>query len=216
MRSVQSKKLTSRIIKFGEKHEKTGKLYDSSNNFVESSQRTGSDVASNSSRKSRERERELIFFADFSTCEYGGIGRGCRKHGDRLYGGSLAGWNASIFRKEAVSPPPSFPEGGGKTTRVQWRRDASVAQSNRNRTIHSRFRYSARPFAFNLRSVFLPPNLPIVLFILLVCVSLKNDLEKSIFRYLQPTFPLETNDLGGTRCSLHFEQKKVTRRNITN
>lgn len=166
--------------------------------------------------RERERERELIFFADFSTCEYGGIGRGCRKHGDRLYGGSLAGWNASIFRKEVVSPPPSFPEGGGKTTRVQWRRDASVAQSNRNRTIHSRFRYSARPFAFNLRSVFLPPNLPIVLFILLVCVSLKNDLEKSIFRYLRPTFPLETNNLGRTRCSLYFEHKKITRPNITN
>ena len=76
--------------------------------------------------RERERERELIFFADFSTCEYGGIGRGCRKHGDRLYGGSLAGWNASIFRKEVVSPPPSFPEGGGKTTRVQWRRDATA------------------------------------------------------------------------------------------
>lgn len=121
--------------------------------------------------RERERKRERThLFADFSTCEYGGIGRGSRKHGDRVYGGSLAGWNASIFRKETVSPPPSFPESGGKTTRVQWRRDASVAQSNRNRTIHSRFRYSARPFAFNLRSVFLSPNLPrpIVLFILLV------------------------------------------------
>lgn len=138
--------------------------------------------------RERERERELIFFADFSTCEYGGIGRGSRKHGDRVYGGSLAGWNASIFRKEAVSPPPSFPEGGGKTTRVQWRHDASVAQSNRNRTIHSRFRCSTRPFAFNLRFVFLPTHAQLFFSFFSLRFS-KNDLEKSLSIFAAKIFP---------------------------
>lgn len=160
MKVSSIEKINVAIIKFGEKHSRKRGSFMTARTISPIRANGPGNVAPNSSGKPSEGESELIFFADFSTCEYGGIGRGSRKHGDRVYGGSLAGWNASIFRKEAVSPPPSFPEGGdSKTTRVQWRRDASVAQSNRNRTIHSRFRYySFRPsfcFQFALR-VFTP------------------------------------------------------------